>query len=119
MAAPPVGGRARRRHLLFTHHPPIEVGSRWLDEIGLRDADALGQLLAAHGQVRLVVSGHIHQELAGSIAGACVQTTPAVAPQFRPRTAEFEIEPGPPAYRVIELHPGGRWSSGVIRALET
>ena len=64
--------------LIFLHHPPIEVGSAWLDEIGLRDADALERLLESHGQVRLVVSGHVHQELEGTIAGARVHTTPAV-----------------------------------------
>jgi Icc protein len=101
--------------LLFVHHPPIEVGSPWLDEIGLQDADALGLLLHEHPQVRLVACGHVHQETSSSLAGASVHTTPAVGPQFRPHTALLEIDPGPPGYRVIELWPDGRWSTEVVR----
>jgi Icc protein len=101
--------------LLFVHHPPIEVGSPWLDEIGLQDADALGRILHGFPQVRLVACGHVHQEGSGSLSGASVHTTPAVGPQFRPHTGVFEIEPGPPGYRVIELYPDGRWSTGVVR----
>jgi len=63
----------------------------------------------------LICCGHVHQETASSLAGATVLTTPAVGPQFRPRTAELEIDPGPPAYRLIELYPGGEWSSQVLR----
>jgi Icc protein len=102
--------------LIFLHHPPIEVGSAWLDEIGLRDADALERLLESHRQVRLVVSGHVHQELEGTVAVARVHTTPAVGPQFRPGTTDFEMEPGPPGYRVIELYPDGRFATRVVRA---
>ena len=101
--------------LLFVHHPPIEVGSPWLDEIGLQDAEALRLLLHEHQQVRLVACGHVHQEITGSLAGASVHTTPAVGPQFRPHTAALEIDPGPPGYRVVELWPDGRWSTEVVR----
>ena len=104
-----------RDTLLFLHHPPIEVGSPWLDEIGLRDAAAFELLLRDHAQVRVIACGHVHQELTGELAGARVYATPAVGPQFRPRTADLEIEPGPPGYRVIELWPDGRWSTDVVR----
>jgi len=101
--------------LLFIHHPPIPVGSAWLDEIGLHDAAELGALIAAHPRVRAVISGHVHQEVSGSIGGAAVHTTPAVGPQFRPRTTSFEIDPGPPGYRIVELRPAGAWSTTVVR----
>jgi Icc protein len=100
--------------LLFLHHPPIPVGSAWLDEIGLEDAAELGALISARPRVRAVISGHVHQEVSGSIGGAPVHTTPAVGPQFRPRTASLEIDPGPPAYRIVELHPAGTWSTTVV-----
>lgn len=105
-----------RAHVaLFLHHPPIAVGSPWLEEIGLEDADALGTLLVSHPQVSLVFSGHVHQEAFGSLGRARVLTTPAVGPQFRPRTEQLEIEIGPPAYREIELSSDGGWSSTVVR----
>lgn len=101
--------------ILFLHHPPIDVASPWLDAIALHDADALGSVLDGHPQVKLVLTGHVHQEASGSLGRARVLTTPAVAPQFRPHTQSLEIESGPPAYRVIELSPGGEWSTTVVR----
>lgn len=101
--------------LLFCHHPPIMVHSRWLDTIGLEDTGDLEGILRDHPQVRLIVTGHVHQECAGSFAHAAVLTTPAVGPQFRPRTGELVIEDARPAYRVLELEADGRWSSQVLR----
>ena len=107
-------GRPDLDTVLFLHHPPTPVGSPWLDEIGLRDAGELDALLQAHPQVRAVVSGHVHQEASGTIGGATVYTTPAVAPQFRPHTTTLEIAAGPPAYRIVELRPAGAWSTIVV-----
>lgn len=103
-----------RNAILFLHHPPIRVGSAWLDRIGLLDADALETVLERHPQVRAVVTGHVHQKATGRCGGADVHTSPAVGPQFRPRTVTLEIDPAPPAYRVVELHSGGNWSTTVV-----
>ena len=108
-------GVAALPSLLFMHHPPVDVQSPWLDAIKLQDAAELATLLRRHSHARLVCCGHVHQETVSSLAGATVLTTPAVGPQFRPRTAELEIDPGPPAYRLIELYPAGEWSSQVLR----
>lgn len=101
--------------LLFLHHPPVAMHSPWLDEIGLRDSAELERLLRDYPQVRLIACGHVHQELAAALGGATVVTTPAVGPQFRPRTATLEIEWAPPAYRVVELAADGTWSTQVLR----
>ncbi len=101
--------------LLFLHHPPVPVHSSWLDKINLQDAGELDRLLKDYPQVRLIGCGHVHQELAAWFGGATVVTTPAVGPQFRPRTEQLEIDPALPGYRVIELYDDGRWSTQVIR----
>lgn len=101
--------------LIFVHHPPIPVHSPWLDRIGLQDAADLQRIVELHSHVRLIVTGHVHQELAGSFAHATVLTTPAVGPPFRPRTDELIIDNLPPCYRVIDLYPEGRWSTQVLR----
>jgi Icc protein len=100
--------------LIFVHHPPIAVHSPWLDRIGLQDAADLQRIVELHPHVRLIVTGHVHQELAGSLAHATVLTTPAVGPPFRPRTAELVIDDLPPSYRIIELNPDGSWSTQVL-----
>lgn len=104
-----------RSGVLFLHHPPIAVESPWVDRIGLRDAGALEAVLARYPRVRAVVTGHVHQEASGRCGGADVHTSPAVGPQFRPHTETLVIDPSPPAYRIVELHPRGEWSTTVVR----
>ncbi len=100
--------------LVALHHPPVSIRSRWLDEIGLADSDAL---MSALGQanVRLVCAGHVHQEHASLRNGISVVTTPAVGPQFQPYSDTLVIDESPPALRVIELEPDGSWFTQVLR----
>ncbi|QTF94496.1 MAG: metallophosphoesterase, partial [Halomonas sp. BM-2019] len=44
-----------RPTLLAMHHPPLPVGSAWIDALGLEDREAFWQTLAAHGQVRTIL----------------------------------------------------------------
>ena len=104
-----------RSAVIFLHHPPIAVESPWLDRIGLLDAGALETVIERHPRVRAVVTGHVHQEASGRCGGADVHTSPAVGPQFRPHTETLVIDPGPPAYRIIDLRPTGDWSTAVVR----
>lgn len=54
---------------LFLHHPPLDVGMPALDAMRLLDAEPLGDLLTAHGNVRHVFFGHLHRPVAGSWRG--------------------------------------------------
>jgi len=96
--------------LIFMHHPPVNVQSAWLDKIRLQDAAEFVDVLTDHvraDEAQLVGCGHVHQDLVAVLErSVTVFTTPAVGLQFRPRTAELEIEPGPPAYRVVDIAPG-------------
>jgi Icc protein len=104
-----------RPTLLCLHHPPVSIGSRWLDEVGLEDAAELSAILARHPHVRLVCCGHVHKELAIGGGRRTVLATPATAVQFRPGTETLEIDDALPGYRVIELQHDGAWRSRVVR----
>jgi Icc protein len=106
---------ANRPTLVCLHHPPVLVGSRWLDQVGLEDAAELNAILFRHPQVRLICCGHVHQELSVGSGGRTVLTTPATAVQFRPGTATLEVDGAAPGYRVIELEDDGTWRSRVVR----
>jgi Icc protein len=106
---------ADRPTLLCLHHPPVPIGSRWLDEVGLQDAADLNALVTRHPQVRLVCCGHVHQELAAGDGGSTVLTTPATAVQFRPGTERLEVDAALPGYRVIDLEDDGAWRSRIVR----
>ncbi|PMR73760.1 metallophosphoesterase [Billgrantia endophytica] len=97
-----------RPTLLAMHHPPLAVGSEWLDAIGLKDREAFWQTLAAYPQVKAVLCGHIHQAFAshqrrvqGEVA---VYGTPSTTDQFLPGSVGFAIdEASRPGYRVMDL----------------
>jgi 3',5'-cyclic AMP phosphodiesterase CpdA len=96
--------------LLALHHPPIATGVAPWDEIGLAPADcaALGRLLAAHPQVRRLVAGHVHQIIAGSLAGRPVLTVPSTYVQARLdfTAGELQLGRGPRGFAVHALVDG-------------
>jgi len=89
--------------VLFLHHPPVDVGSEWMDRIGLKDRDRLVEVVRDFPSVQLICCGHVHHEFDGTVAGACVVTTPSTGIQFDPCGAEPHFASDPPGYRVIEL----------------
>jgi len=97
-----------RPTVIAMHHPPMRVGSAWLDAIGLTDGEAFWDLIEAHEQVHAVFFGHVHQAFAGHrrVAGGdvAVYGCPSTNRQFLPDAATFAIdEAGAPGYRVIDL----------------
>jgi len=106
--------------VLFLHHPPVHLGSRWLDAIGLRDADYLCQLIQSHSHIAAVVCGHTHQAFAAHIGHAPCWGTPSTMRQFLPHANEFAIDAeARPGYRVIRLQADGGVHSWVQRLTPT
>ncbi|HJN07878.1 MAG: phosphodiesterase [Pirellulaceae bacterium] len=97
---------ANRPTLIFMHHHPGTVGSRWVDNIGLRNAASFEKLLARHREVRGVFCGHIHQVFEGRIADVPFHSAPSAAIQFLPETETMQFDLQPPGFRVIELRDG-------------
>jgi len=99
--------------ILFMHHPPLRVGTWWLDKDLLRDHEELRRTVE-RSPVRAFFCGHVHQESRGRFGGADVWTTPSTAYQFPPHA----LLPGsirtPPAFRVIDLD-GERIDTRVVR----
>lgn len=106
----------REPALIAVHHPPVPVGSRWLDANGLRNGLTLLKLAAMHPQVRAIACGHIHQELDMSVNGVRILATPSTCRQFLPRSASFAEDPdNMPGYRSLWLYPSGRLLTQVRR----
>lgn len=58
-------GEARGRPVhIFMHHPPFDTGAK-VDQLKLKDGEAFGALIAAHGDVRHITAGHTHRICAG------------------------------------------------------
>jgi Icc protein len=94
--------------MVCLHHHPIAMGSRWLDSIGLANADEFWRIIDAHPHVRAVSFGHVHQEYEGRRGTVQIYATPSTGAQFEPHSERFSIDARPPAYRPFELHDDGR-----------
>ena len=119
-----LSAHADRPTLIALHHPPVAVGMAGMDTMGLKDADALAEVVKRHPQVGRIVCGHAHRAITAAFAGTLVTVAPtpvhatsldlSAEPQ-----ATFHLEP--PAFLIhlwseatgfvthtafVEPHPG-------------
>lgn len=101
-------GRSAAKHVMVClHHPPVPMGSAWLDTVGLRNGDEFLQTLSSLGRIRLAVFGHVHQAYDQEHDGVRIIGTPSTCRQFLPGSAKFAVDDRPPAYRRITLRSDG------------
>lgn len=103
-------------HTLITfHHHPIPMNSRWMDTIGIENADELLALIARFPNVKGVLWGHVHQTSDSVRQGVRFLSSPSTCIQFKPLSQEFALDNEAPGYRWLELHEDGRIETGVER----
>jgi 3',5'-cyclic AMP phosphodiesterase CpdA len=96
-----------RDTVLFIHHPPFDVGSRYVDGYSdPADREALAAIVARHRQVRRLLCGHCHRSSHGAWAGTEATTMASVARDVRegvdaPRLA------GTPMYQLHAMAEDG------------
>jgi len=96
-----------RHALICLHHHPVRMQSRWLDSVGLTNAEELFGVLHRHRQAKAVLFGHVHQALDQMHEGLRMLATPSTCSQFKPHSDDFAIDDAPPAWRTLALHPDG------------
>lgn len=104
-------------HLVCLHHHPVSIGSRWMDSIGLRNRDALFEILDRFSCVKGVLWGHIHQEFDDWRRDIRLLATPSTGVQFAPGSEEFQVDTLAPGYRWLRLHANGEIETGVSRVV--
>ena len=100
--------------LVCLHHPPVPMGSRWLDRVGLKNADVFLDLAVRLGKVRGTLFGHVHQQYDGEHGGIRIIGTPSTCRQFKPGSDEFALDDNPPAYRQVTLNGDGTINAVLI-----
>ena len=98
------------------HHPPIMLQSAWLDSSALENPDELFALLDRFSHVKLVLFGHIHQEISIVRRGVTYLSCPSTCIQFDRRSNTFALDVDHnPGFRELELWSDGTWTSQVHR----
>ncbi|WP_144823771.1 3',5'-cyclic-AMP phosphodiesterase [Marinobacter piscensis] len=104
--------------LVTLHHHPVDVGADWMQDIGLRNRDAFWQVIDRFPQVKVVLWGHIHQNLEQQRKGVHLMATPSTCIQFTSGSRNFSVEEQAPGYRWLELQASGSFTTEVRRALD-
>jgi 3',5'-cyclic AMP phosphodiesterase CpdA len=91
-----------RPALLFLHHPPVPVGTWWLDKDVVRDAARFAAAIRGTA-ARAVFCGHVHQDVAAQFAGLPFWACPSTGYQFAPGALRpGAVESREPALRAID-----------------
>ena len=100
--------------MICLHHPPVPMGSKWLDTVGLDNGDEFLEQVTRSGKVRLAIFGHVHQPYDADHHGVRIIATPSTCRQFAQGSDEFALDDKPPAYRHISLHTDGSFEHELI-----
>ncbi|MGB2078304.1 MAG: 3',5'-cyclic-AMP phosphodiesterase [Vibrio sp.] len=100
---------------ILLHHHPLLAQSDWLDNHCLKNSQALWQLLSRFPNAKIMVCGHIHQEMNILHQGVTVMSTPSTCVQFKPNSNDFAVDHLSPGWRTFNLYPDGRFESKVER----
>lgn len=99
--------------LLAMHHSPVLLNSAWLDSQQIDNRDRLYELLQSSGNVKAVITGHVHQQFEGRWGDIPAYSTPSSCVQFKAQSDDFALSDQPPGYRWLDLHGDGQIVTGV------
>ena len=106
----------RQKHVLVClHHPPVSIGSPWMDKMGLRNPDAFFSIVDKYNHVRVILWGHIHQEFNSRHNEVKLLATPSTCVQFTPKSDGYIKDSQSPGYRILKLLRNGETETEVIR----
>ncbi|PCH61352.1 MAG: phosphodiesterase [Gammaproteobacteria bacterium] len=104
-----------RHTLIALHHPPVDIGSAWMDAMQLKNKQAFFDIIDCFESPRAVVWGHIHQEFDQYRRGVRLLSSPSTCSQFLPQSAQHQKDTQAAGYRWLELNADGSLDTGVIR----
>lgn len=89
--------------MILLHHHPMPSGCTWLDQHSLRNSHQLAERVKDHPQIKMMLCGHIHQEMDEMWNGIRLLATPSTCIQFRPHCTNFSLDTVSPGWRYLEL----------------
>lgn len=105
--------------LLALHHHTFPVGSAWLDQHILKNSAAFLACIAPYSNIKLVISGHVHQDFEYHHNGVVFLSTPSTFVQFKPKSEQFGFDNRPPGYRLLNLYSTGDFTTQVYHLAES
>lgn len=110
-----LGSHPEHHAIIFMHHHALPVGSQWLDNLMLTNAERFWDSIEPYHNIRAVICGHVHQEHEARKGEICFYSTPSTCFQFKRKSQPFGVENLMPGFRVIELFEDGSFNTSVHR----
>jgi len=102
--------------LIAVHHHIIPVDSAWIDIHMAENSEDFWQRMATFEHLKVIVSGHIHQEQVRHRQEVTVYSTPSTCYQFMPDEDDFTYDTDAlPGYRWLQLANNGKVASWIER----
>ncbi len=101
--------------LIAVHHNCLPTDSAWLDTMQIKNSQAFLEIVVRYPDVRVITTGHIHQEMNKKFDKIAVFGTPSTCFQFAVNSVNFAMDRTPPGYRIIDLYEDGNVVSNVHR----
>ena len=101
--------------VIVLHHPPVLISSEWMDKIGLKNGKSFLKSLENHKNLKLILFGHVHQEINTTHQHIQIYATPSTCYQFKPKTETMQYDKLSAAYRLVKISNNGTIESQVYR----
>ena len=102
--------------LIVLHHHVLPMQSEWIDAHIAENTAEFWRRMSAFKQLKVIVSGHTHQEQTRDYNGVTAYTTPSTCYQFQPYEDDFAYDKNAqPGYRWLQLANTGRVASWIKR----
>lgn len=104
--------------VICVHHLPRLVGSRWLDTQTMHNQDEFNSIIHRLNhtkKIKLVLSGHVHQEYDCMHGDIRYISSPSTSIQFAPQSCYFALELKGPGFRYLTFHSDGNIQTDVYR----
>jgi len=101
--------------VIVLHHPPVDIKSEWMDNIGIKNGIEFMQSIKEYKNLKLILFGHVHQEIDIRFEHIQLCATPSTCYQFKPYETTMQYDDKLPGYRLININNDGIIHSQVSR----
>ena len=105
---------AKKNIILAIHHPPINTGIPFMDEIGLKNSSELSECLDTASQPIRILCGHVHGIYQGTLGIHSVVTAPSTCTRFsfnRRVDAPKGFKLSPTGFAYLDSSKDGFWTA--------
>lgn len=104
--------------VVCVHHMPLLCNSAWLDSQTMHNHEEFNACLTRlnfNNRIKLVMTGHIHQEFDRMYSNIRYIASPSTSIQFQPNSQTFALDYIGPGYRTFVFDPVGSLTTRVYR----